>query len=651
MVRGKDVRSIGARSFGGAWNWTTATWPRRIVAVGGALGILALCLLLRRDTGPSAATAQAPAASAPAAAPVPAAPQPTDVLAIVNGERITRADLARDALDHYGVDVLDSVVSKALIADQCRRLNLVVTREMVDEEIKNVAERFSIDVEEWVKMLEKERNITAEQYANDIIWPTVALRLLAASEIQPTEQDMQQAYETQFGPAVQCRLIACNDLPSAQKIRALAVAAPDEFGNLAKQYSVDVNSASAKGLIQPIRRHLGDANLEQVAFALPKGEISEVIPVHNQFILLKCENHLPARNVPIEQVRRPLEQAIRDKKLRLTSTHIFERLQQQAQVDKVYADPARRAQEPHVAARINGQILSTDALAAECVSRHGKQVLEGMIGRRLLEQSLKKGSVEVTQADIDAEIARAALAMGKTTTPGGDVPDVAGWIKQVTETQQLSVEDYIRDTVWPSAALKKLVAGSVTVSEEDLQKGFEANYGPRIKCRAIVLNQLRRAQEVWQMARDNPTPENFGVLAEQYSIDSVSRTLRGEVPPLQRHGGQPQLEREAFAMQPGELSGIIQVGESYVILLCEGRTEPRQIEFAAVRDLIQADVYEKKLRMAMAREFERMHEMAQIDNFLAGTIKSPSKGQSIGAVADPTERAVPASFNAAPAGK
>ena len=67
--------------------------------------------------------------------------------------------------------------------------------------------------------------------------------------------------------------------------------------------------------------------------------------------------------------------------------------------------------------------------------------------------------------------------------------------------------------------------------------------------------------------------------------------------------------------------------------------------------MIQSDVYEKKLRMAMAREFERMHEMAQIDNFLAGTIKSPSKGQSIGAVADPAERAVPASFNAPPAGK
>ncbi|MCE9605469.1 MAG: peptidyl-prolyl cis-trans isomerase, partial [Planctomycetia bacterium] len=389
------------------------------------------------------------------------------------------------------------------------------------------------------------------------------------------------------------------------------------------------NSASAKGLIQPIKMHMGDPALEKVAFALRPGEVSQIVAVGQQFVILKCENQIPARAMPLEKVQQVLSDAVRDKKLRLASAEVFNHIKSQSQLDMVYMDPARRAQQPEVAAHVNGRVLSTASLAEECMLRNGKEVLEGMIGRTLLSHALTQGHLEVMQQDIDAEIARAALAMGKTTQPGGNEPDVAGWIKEITEKQKIPFEQYVHDTVWPSVALKKLVAPSVQVTDEDLQKGFEANYGPRVKCSAIVHNQMRKAQEVWELARDNPTAEHFGVLAEQYSVDSVSRALRGEVPPLQRHGGQPLLEKEAFALKPGEMSGIIQVDESFVVLFCEGYTQPRNIDFAEVRDMIREDVYEKKLRVSMAREYRRLQDTARIDNFIAGTVQSPSLGKSI----------------------
>ena len=65
----------------------------------------------------------------------------------------------------------------------------------------------------------------------------------------------------------------------------------------------------------------------------------------------------------------------------------------------------------------------------------------------------------------------------------------------------------------------------------------------------------------------------FGDLAEEYSIEPSSKSLRGEVPPIRRYGGQPQLEDVAFELKPGELSGIIQLGDKFVILKCEGRTQ------------------------------------------------------------------------------
>ena len=42
-------------------------------------------------------------------------------------------------------------------------------------------------------------------------------------------------------------------------------------------------------------------------------------------------------------------------------------------------------------------------------------------------------------------------------------------------------------------------------------------------------------------------------------------------------------------------------------------------DFDAVRDELDANIREKKLRLAMGKRFQAMREDAQIDNFLAGT--------------------------------
>jgi hypothetical protein len=47
-----------------------------------------------------------------------------------------------------------------------------------------------------------------------------------------------------------------------------------------------------------------------------------------------------------------------------------------------------------------------------------------------------------------------------------------------------------------------------------------------------------------------------------------------------------------------------------------------QDDFAAVRDLLYKEIHEKKLRQLMTKEFDRLRETAQIDNFVAGTSQS-----------------------------
>jgi parvulin-like peptidyl-prolyl isomerase len=121
------------------------------------------------------------------------------------------------------------------------------------------------------------------------------------------------------------------------------------------------------------------------------------------------------------------------------------------------------------------------------------------------------------------------------------------------------------------------------------------------------------------MAKANSTRDYFGELAHAYSIDPASMNNYGVVPPIRKHGGRPKLEQEAFSLKKGEISGLIQLRDSWVILLCLGRTEPVVADLDAVRDDLAEDILEKKMRIAMTRRFQSIRDNAQIDNFLKGT--------------------------------
>jgi len=625
------------------WDTVAGMRSRRWLVIGGEVGMVACvaaaAIAWRLLSGSPTAEAEPPRPAVGQQPQSPAPPAADKVVALVNGAEITQTHLAAECLTRHGNAVLEAMVNRLIIAQGCQAQGVTVTQRDVDDEIDAMSKRFSVPRDKWVELIEKERGISPRQYSEDIVWPMIALRRLARAAIEPSPEELRQAFENQFGEAVKARIIVTRSRKEAEDLRAKALAAPDDFGGLARQHSVDVGSASANGWVQPIRRHAGDAAFERAVFALGPGDISPVVQVADQFIVVKCEDRLPAADVTLEAVQPRLLDDLRERKSRAVSSDVFRGLQDAATVENVLNDKALAAAAPDVAARVNRQPITVAEVREKCVERYGAEVLEILITKRLIEQALKREQRTVTQADIDAEIARAAEAMGFRRPDGST--DVDAWFARVTKDEKIPLRHYIEDVVQPTVALKQLV-GKVPVTQEDLDKAFQATFGPRCRCRIIVLDSQRRAQEVWQLARQNPTAERIGDLAEQYSVDPTSRTLRGEVPPIQQYGGQPALERQAFALKPGELSGIVQIADRFLVLFCEGYTPAAQVTFAEVRDELFDDIHEKKQRVELSRYFTHLREAAAIDNFLAGTSQAPAppRGQRVaGAAPQPPQTA------------
>lgn len=269
-------------------------------------------------------------------------------------------------------------------------------------------------------------------------------------------------------------------------------------------------------------------------------------------------------------------------------------------------------------ARVGTDAIYWDELAEECIVRHGTEVLDNLINRKIIEQATAQKGIQVSEEEVNHEISRVATKFGM---------GVEQWYQYLQSERETSVANYRRDVIWPMLALKKLAGSEVKINDKDLQEAFVREYGERVRAKAIVMDNLRRATVVSEKL--NANPEDFDTLVRENSVDPTSRALGGAIPPIQRYSGNPgslALEEQAFKLKEGEFSPVVQVETQYIILRCEGRTEPVVTSLDEVKDQLLDDLKERKTQELVAGLFNQLKTEIRVDNYL--TKRSEGKGAS-----------------------
>ena len=265
--------------------------------------------------------------------------------------------------------------------------------------------------------------------------------------------------------------------------------------------------------------------------------------------------------------------------------------------------------------RVNGQPIAYEILAKECVELYGKEVLEDVINRTIIQQACAEKGLTVTDAEVNQEIVRISKKFGLA---------VDQWYGMLQSERGLTPIQYRRNVIWPMLALKKLAGKEVVITNQMMQEAYTDNYGPRVKARMIMLNNLRHAQDVADQLRDDP--DNFDALARDMSVEPNSRALGGTIPPIRRFSGaHEEIRKAAFRMtSPGEISGIIQTEiNQYVILKFEGRTDPIAHDPKDVQPELHEELVERQVQTMVAETFEDLKESARVDNHLTGETSGP----------------------------
>jgi hypothetical protein len=204
--------------------------------------------------------------------------------------------------------------------------------------------------------------------------------------------------------------------------------------------------------------------------------------------------------------------------------------------------------------------ITREELGEFLIHRFGASRLDNLVNRRVAELACRPKGIEVTDAEVEAHF-RMDFNKAKAISPTMTLKD---YENIVWSRSKRNLTEFKEDVIRLKLMMAKLVAPTIEVSEDDLRKGFEGRYGPRVECRMIVLPDNSNKYRVWEQVSQSEAA--FMHAAKTINMPPLNAN-EGKVPPIHKHFGDQNIERIAFNLKVGEVSPLIGMPDKTVVIL------------------------------------------------------------------------------------
>jgi foldase protein PrsA len=194
-----------------------------------------------------------------------------------------------------------------------------------------------------------------------------------------------------------------------------------------------------------------------------------------------------------------------------------------------------------------------------------RQVLARLVNREVLAQAAESVGVEVSQGDIDAQLAEFAEQAG-----GREALEAQAAQSGISATD---LPDFIRDVV-VERELGDELTEDVDVSREQLEALYKENIAEydQVNSRHILVPDEAQAREI--LAKVQADPSQFEALAAEFSTDASNKDNGGELGFAGRGAFVPEFEQVLFSTEPGTYAVVNTQFGWHVVHVLERRTTP-----------------------------------------------------------------------------
>ncbi|RPJ74666.1 MAG: hypothetical protein EHM24_05665 [Acidobacteria bacterium] len=291
------------------------------------------------------------------------------------------------------------------------------------------------------------------------------------------------------------------------------------------------------------------------------------------------------------------------------------------------------AQLPEVIARVNGDVIPKNEFeraVANLEAQAGgpvpperrdavyRQVLDQLVAFRLLTQESAARKVPVPDTEIDARVGQIR----------GQFPNEQAYTAALAERGM--TPDKLRADIRRQIAAMKLVetavVPTVSVGDPEIEAFYKQNpdkfqepeavHAAHILIRApegadAAAKQKARAEAQGVLASAKKKGADFAALAKQHSQDQGSAVNGGDLGFVARGQTVPAFEQAAFALKPGQLSGVVESPFGFHVIKAFEQRPARTVPLTEVK--------------AQVGEFLKQQQVQEKTNALVGQLKAKGK--------------------------
>ena len=271
----------------------------------------------------------------------------------------------------------------------------------------------------------------------------------------------------------------------------------------------------------------------------------------------------------------------------------------------------------NIVAIVNGQKVPRQELYELLVDTYGDDALDVLIRRTLIYQAAAKEGISATNSELNQKLKILINGEIDGLMRTYRIKDRADLEKELTKIDSsiAQLEEKLSKKMRKQAEVEvlaeKVMTKTVTVTEEELKKVYDQEYGEKIEASQIVYNTRSDAEDTLKKLKSGA---DFATMAKNDSIDRVSAAKGGKMQPFSPKDG---IGTQVANLKVGEISDIIKTDYGYHIIQITGKKPASNKDFKAVRSELEKTARNQRYKERLGPWLISLIENASITKNLA----------------------------------
>jgi len=249
-----------------------------------------------------------------------------------------------------------------------------------------------------------------------------------------------------------------------------------------------------------------------------------------------------------------------------------------------------------------------------------RQLVERLVDEELQGREAVRANISVTGEEIETAIARVAKQNDVTVQQLYDEAQKNG----------LGVAEYrqeIRRQLLDAKMLNLRVQGRMRIGEDDLRAayrrvahderkklGFRAAWiRVQIPPGSGALGASQQREAAAQLTARARAGADFAELAKTYSSDPATRDTGGLLAPMQPGELPPELDAALIALEPGEVTDPLRLGDAWMVLQLVERSASALPPYEKAKQQLQSRVYAEKMDATRRQWLDGLRKRTHVD--------------------------------------